>query len=169
MLEITICGLIVPSRLESLEVICQKDNLIGYDEAGKPVKLTRDHIVPLRAQGSNHLINCQTLCEICNNKKADTFEDMSASLFLYDLGMAKKRVAERLIDDKERNWLNRFHSRVLRQRYKAGLRGEVDLEYLKKYMQIVFRRFGIMIPPSKVQRKRYHRDHVFLEFRDFQI
>lgn len=46
-------------------------NLYAVDEEGEEVLMTKDHIVPRSKGGKNHLSNYQTMCKICNEKKAD--------------------------------------------------------------------------------------------------
>jgi hypothetical protein len=49
-------------------------NLYGVDENGNEVLFTKDHIVPKSKGGENDVSNYQTMCEVCNFKKADTME-----------------------------------------------------------------------------------------------
>lgn len=49
-------------------------NLYGYDEKGKEVMLTKDHIVPRSKKGKNEIDNYQTLCWRCNWKKGNKDE-----------------------------------------------------------------------------------------------
>ncbi len=49
-------------------------NLYGIDENGNEVLFTKDHIIPKSKGGRNILSNYQTMCEICNEKKADELE-----------------------------------------------------------------------------------------------
>jgi hypothetical protein len=46
-------------------------NLYGYDEKGKEVLITKDHIIPKSKGGKNHLSNYQTMCINCNVKKGN--------------------------------------------------------------------------------------------------
>jgi len=48
-------------------------NLYGYDEDGKEVMLTKDHIVPKSKGGKNNISNYQTLCYKCNREKKDSY------------------------------------------------------------------------------------------------
>jgi 5-methylcytosine-specific restriction endonuclease McrA len=45
-------------------------NLYGVKD-GKPVMMTKDHIVPKSKGGSDRLENLQPMCVDCNSKKAD--------------------------------------------------------------------------------------------------
>lgn len=53
-------------------------NLYGINEKGEEVLMTRDHIIPKAKGGGNEIKNLQTLCEICNLQKADTYIDFKA-------------------------------------------------------------------------------------------
>lgn len=46
-------------------------NLYAINEHGSEVLMTVDHIIPKSRGGSNKLDNLQTMCSVCNNKKAD--------------------------------------------------------------------------------------------------
>jgi len=46
-------------------------NLYGIDESGAEVMLTKDHIKPKSKGGGDRLDNFQTMCIVCNSKKAD--------------------------------------------------------------------------------------------------
>lgn len=46
-------------------------NLYGIDKQGQEVMLTKDHILPKSKGGSDSLDNLQTMCIICNGRKAD--------------------------------------------------------------------------------------------------
>jgi 5-methylcytosine-specific restriction endonuclease McrA len=46
-------------------------NLYGIDFNGNEVMLTKDHIIPRSKGGKEDLDNLQTMCAICNCKKAD--------------------------------------------------------------------------------------------------
>lgn len=46
-------------------------NLYGFDENGNEVLMTKDHIIPKSSGGHDDISNYQTMCEICNKKKAD--------------------------------------------------------------------------------------------------
>ena len=48
-------------------------NLYGIDKAGDEVMLTKDHIIPKARCGGNSIDNMQTLCAVCNLKKADKY------------------------------------------------------------------------------------------------
>lgn len=47
-------------------------NLYGIDKHGNEVQLTKDHIVPKSKGGKDCICNYQTLCRVCNEKKADS-------------------------------------------------------------------------------------------------
>lgn len=49
-------------------------NLYGINSSGKPVMMTKDHIMPKSKGGANTLKNLQPMCIRCNGKKADTNE-----------------------------------------------------------------------------------------------
>lgn len=49
-------------------------NLYGFNENGREIMLTRDHIYPKSLGGLNAMSNSQTLCACCNQKKLDTTE-----------------------------------------------------------------------------------------------
>jgi 5-methylcytosine-specific restriction endonuclease McrA len=53
-------------------------NLYGVNDKGEEVLMTRDHIYPKSLGGKNELTNHDTMCIICNNKKADHVEGMSS-------------------------------------------------------------------------------------------
>jgi len=44
-------------------------NLYGLDKDGNEVLITKDHIIPKKHGGGNHLSNYQTMCYTCNNLK----------------------------------------------------------------------------------------------------
>lgn len=50
-------------------------NLYGTDDNGKEMMLTKDHIKPKSKGGKNHVSNYQCMCERCNHKKADKYEE----------------------------------------------------------------------------------------------
>lgn len=47
-------------------------NLYGYNDEGKEVMLTKDHIIPKSKDGENMLSNYQTMCYYCNHKKGNS-------------------------------------------------------------------------------------------------
>jgi 5-methylcytosine-specific restriction endonuclease McrA len=44
-------------------------NLYHISRKGKPLLMTRDHIIPRCLGGRNHISNMQTMCTVCNGKK----------------------------------------------------------------------------------------------------
>lgn len=46
-------------------------NLYGINKSGKEILLTKDHIVPRSKGGVNKMSNYQTMCSVCNLRKAD--------------------------------------------------------------------------------------------------
>jgi hypothetical protein len=46
-------------------------NLYGFDENGREVLITKDHIQPRAKGGKNKLSNYQPMCQPCNQKKGD--------------------------------------------------------------------------------------------------
>jgi hypothetical protein len=50
-------------------------NLYGYNENGDEVMLTKDHMKPRSKGWKNNLDNYQTLCQNCNSKKSDWYEE----------------------------------------------------------------------------------------------
>jgi len=44
-------------------------NLYALDAKGREVLMTKDHIIPYKRGGENHLANFQTMCKPCNEKK----------------------------------------------------------------------------------------------------
>ena len=46
-------------------------NLYAVNERAEHILMTQDHIFPRSAGGSDDLHNLQTMCAVCNNKKAD--------------------------------------------------------------------------------------------------
>ena len=48
-------------------------NLYGINEQGKEVLFTKDHIIPKAKGGKNILENYQTMCNVCNEFKADKY------------------------------------------------------------------------------------------------
>lgn len=75
------CGLVGNVfRLErdsKSNIDCYHFNLYHRSNSGKFTLMTKDHIVPRSKGGSNTLDNYQTMCIVCNNKKADTFHGES--------------------------------------------------------------------------------------------
>jgi len=49
-------------------------NLYAIDDEGNEVLMTKDHIIPRSAGGSNSLSNLQTMCHSCNIQKSDTIQ-----------------------------------------------------------------------------------------------
>jgi 5-methylcytosine-specific restriction endonuclease McrA len=49
-------------------------NLYGFNEKGKEVMLTKDHIIPRSKGGSNDIGNYQTMCSKCNWDKGNKDE-----------------------------------------------------------------------------------------------
>jgi len=53
-------------------------NLYAFDDSGKMILMTRDHIIPRSKKGPNKLYNLQPMCEKCNRRKGsmdqETFE-----------------------------------------------------------------------------------------------
>lgn len=47
-------------------------NLYAVEPNGSEVLMTRDHIVPRSKGGLDRLENCQTMCHLCNRRKADS-------------------------------------------------------------------------------------------------
>lgn len=48
-------------------------NLYAINDSGDEVLMTKDHIIPKAVGGKNVLANYQTMCKVCNEKKADTY------------------------------------------------------------------------------------------------
>lgn len=46
-------------------------NLYGMNKQGKEILFTKDHIYPKSKGGPNSLENLQTMCSVCNSRKAD--------------------------------------------------------------------------------------------------
>ena len=46
-------------------------NLYGFNNHGRSMLMTRDHIKPKAKGGTNHLYNSQTMCIKCNGRKGD--------------------------------------------------------------------------------------------------
>lgn len=44
-------------------------NLYAIDDNGKEVLMTKDHIVPKKHDGPDHIDNYQTMCQVCNGDK----------------------------------------------------------------------------------------------------
>jgi hypothetical protein len=51
-------------------------NLYAIDEDGNEVLMTKDHIKPVAKGGKNHIINYQTMCRICNEKKGSDYKEI---------------------------------------------------------------------------------------------
>ena len=54
-------------------------NLYGLDEKGIEVLLTKDHIIPKSKGGKNYYVNYQTMCQRCNESKADEMPNVCYS------------------------------------------------------------------------------------------
>lgn len=48
-------------------------NLYAFDNKGRAMLMTRDHIRPKAKGGTNHLYNMQPMCVKCNSAKGDTW------------------------------------------------------------------------------------------------
>jgi len=48
-------------------------NLYGFTKQGGYLLFNRDHIKPKDKGGTNHLYNSQTMCQVCNSKKGNTW------------------------------------------------------------------------------------------------
>lgn len=46
-------------------------NLYGVNKQGKEILFTKDHIFPKSKGGPDSLENLQTMCSVCNSRKAD--------------------------------------------------------------------------------------------------
>ena len=49
-------------------------NLIALDDDGNEVLMTKDHILPKSKGGKDYLSNYQTMCVLCNLKKANNID-----------------------------------------------------------------------------------------------
>jgi len=58
-------------------------NLYGFDENGRELMMTRDHIIPRSRGGSDHLSNLQPMCERCNSAKGNVLEEEILSVTAY--------------------------------------------------------------------------------------
>lgn len=52
-------------------------NLYGFDKDGNEVMLTKDHIKPVAEGGKNCLMNYQTMCKPCNQRKKSEWNGTS--------------------------------------------------------------------------------------------
>ena len=55
--------------------VCWRLNLYGFDQEGKEVLMTRDHIIPKSLGGVQHASNFQVMCFNCNAKKGNKVDE----------------------------------------------------------------------------------------------
>ena len=71
----TCCNCGLQAKYFALEKFKDQDNyhlnLYGINTQGKEVLFTKDHIIPKAKGGKNILENYQTMCNVCNEFKAD--------------------------------------------------------------------------------------------------
>jgi len=80
------------------------------------IQMTKDHIIPRVAGGSDHIDNMQTMCSKCNNKKGHKFkkEDFSNGKGLYSYEEAVEIMKKKKLDNilHPNDFSNSFKSQV---------------------------------------------------------
>lgn len=83
--------------------------------------LSRDHIIPRSAGGSNHHENIQILCQSCNLQKNDTIPTNTTTLM--NVVQTKVKILSRLRGDEDiyRRFKD-YHDTYMRDRYISGIK-----------------------------------------------
>lgn len=82
------CGAVGYFFAKEKDVNCHRWHLNLYarhPKTGRPVLMTKDHILPSAKGGRNGIENLQPMCTKCNNNKGDSLEDINTDMKLYEM------------------------------------------------------------------------------------
>ena len=128
------CGAVGYFFAKEKDVNCHRWHLNLYarhPKTGRPVLMTKDHILPSAKGGRNGIENLQPMCTKCNNNKGDSLEDINTDMKLYETKLDPLgRVSKNLIRKIWGNQVADSHVRIYNERSgsRAPTRRKISVE-----------------------------------------